>query len=98
MDEPFGALDPITRATLQDEFKELQQKLCLTVVMVTHDVMEALLLADRIAVMREGRIVAEGTAAELLAGPVDPYAAELLDAPRRHAEQLTRITGKERRE
>ena len=54
MDEPFGALDPITRAEIQMEFKKLQQKLAKTIVFVTHDVGEALLLGDRIALMEEG--------------------------------------------
>jgi osmoprotectant transport system ATP-binding protein len=56
MDEPFGALDPLTRAELQKEFKELQQRLRKTVVFVTHDVGEALLLGDRIALMESGRL------------------------------------------
>lgn len=56
MDEPFGALDPITRAELQREFKELQQRMKKTVVFVTHDVSEALLLGDRIALMDSGKL------------------------------------------
>jgi osmoprotectant transport system ATP-binding protein len=56
MDEPFGALDPITRAELQTEFKKLQQKLGKTIVFVTHDVGEALLLGDRIALMQDGHL------------------------------------------
>jgi osmoprotectant transport system ATP-binding protein len=56
MDEPFGALDPLTRAELQKEFKQLQQRLRKTVVFVTHDVSEALLLGDRIALMESGRL------------------------------------------
>ena len=56
MDEPFGALDPITRAEIQVEFKKLQQKLGKTIVFVTHDVGEALLLGDRIGLMEEGRL------------------------------------------
>ena len=56
MDEPFGALDPITRAELQMEFKKLQQKLGKTIVFVTHDVSEALLLGSRIGLMEEGRL------------------------------------------
>jgi osmoprotectant transport system ATP-binding protein len=56
MDEPFGALDPITRAEIQIEFKKLQQKLGKTIVFVTHDVGEALMLGDRIALMEEGRL------------------------------------------
>jgi osmoprotectant transport system ATP-binding protein len=92
MDEPFGALDPITRATIVDEFKMIQRRLKLTVVLVTHDMMEALLLADRIAIMKSGRIVTIGTPGQLLADPGDPYVAALLDTPRRQAEQLSEIT------
>jgi osmoprotectant transport system ATP-binding protein len=65
MDEPFGALDPITRAGLQREFRELQRRLEKTVVLVTHDVREALLLGDHIALLRDGTLVFAGTPAEL---------------------------------
>ena len=65
MDEPFGALDPLTRRRLQDEFHALQRRLGKTVVLVTHDVAEALRLADRVAVMHAGRIVQEGTPPEI---------------------------------
>ena len=61
MDEPFGALDPLTRDALAQDYRALHDKLGLTTVMITHDMMEALLLADRIAVMRDGRLVADGT-------------------------------------
>jgi osmoprotectant transport system ATP-binding protein len=57
MDEPFGALDPLTRADIQHEFKSLQQRLNKTVVFVTHDVREAMLLATRIAVLDEGQLL-----------------------------------------
>ncbi len=66
MDEPFGALDPITRAELQREFAALQKRLKKTVVFVTHDVREALLLADRIALMETGRVIAICTPQEFL--------------------------------
>lgn len=95
MDEPFGALDPITRAELTAEFKKLQRELKLTVVMVTHDMTEALTLADRIAVMKQGRILALGTPRELLAGSHDPYVEKLLDTPRRQAEALATILRKD---
>src|SRR5674476_1002048 len=65
MDEPFGALDPLTRDALGDDFRDLHNKLGLTTVMITHDMTEAILLADRIAVMRSGRLLAEGTPSEL---------------------------------
>ncbi len=87
MDEPFGALDPITRDALGNDYKSLHGKLGLTTVMITHDMAEALLLADRVAVMHAGRIVAQGNAAELERSG-DPYVRELLRTPRRQAEQL----------
>ena len=67
MDEPFGALDPLTRDALGDDFRDLHRKLGLTTVMITHDMTEAILLADRIAVMRAGRLVAQGTPARAFA-------------------------------
>ena len=87
MDEPFGALDPITRDALGDDYRELHKKLGLTTVMITHDMTEAILLADRIAVMRSGKLLAQGTAAELAASR-DDYVGELLRTPRRQAERL----------
>lgn len=88
MDEPFGALDPITRDQLQRELKALQKSLALTAVLVTHDVTEALLLADRIAVMKDGRILGHGTPRELLANPEHAYIASLMEMPKRQAQQL----------
>src|ERR1700686_1510976 len=87
MDEPFGALDPLTRDALGDDFRGLHNKLGLTTVMITHDMTEAILLADRIAVMRAGRLLAQGTPAEL-AKNGDAYVGELLRTPRRQAERL----------
>ncbi|MCH8990752.1 MAG: ATP-binding cassette domain-containing protein [Acidobacteria bacterium] len=95
MDEPFGALDPITRDALQVEFRRLHRELALTVVMVTHDMTEALLLADRIAVMKSGRIIRVGTPRELLRNPDHPYVAALLETPKRHADQLEELAGGE---
>jgi osmoprotectant transport system ATP-binding protein len=91
MDEPFGALDPVTRHSLQTEVRALHQQLGLTTVMVTHDMAEALLLADRIAVMRSGRLLRLGAPRELLRDPGDPYVAALLEAPRRHAALLEKL-------
>ena len=87
MDEPFGALDPLTRDALGDDFRDLHRKLGLTTVMITHDMTEAILLADRIAVMRGGKLLAQGTPAEL-SNSGDPYVGELLRTPRRQAERL----------
>jgi osmoprotectant transport system ATP-binding protein len=87
MDEPFGALDPLTRDALGEDYRELHRKLRLTTVMITHDMTEAILLADRIAVMRAGKLLAQGTPAELAASG-DAYVGELLRTPRRQAERL----------
>jgi osmoprotectant transport system ATP-binding protein len=81
MDEPFGALDPITRRELQDEFRRLQRRLKTTVVLVTHDLREACRLGDRLALLHEGVLVQEGPAAAFLENPVDHYVREFfLDA------------------
>ncbi|SDS85806.1 ATP-binding cassette domain-containing protein [Bradyrhizobium canariense] len=87
MDEPFGALDPLTRDALGDDYRALHHKLGLTTIMITHDMAEAVLLADRIAVMRAGKLLAQGTPAEL-SGSDDAYVGELLHTPRRQAERL----------
>lgn len=78
MDEPFGALDPITRESLQAELRDLQARLNKTIVFVTHDMDEALALADRLVVMRAGRIVQQGTPLALLRDPADDFVASLL--------------------
>ncbi|KRQ13693.1 ATP-binding cassette domain-containing protein [Bradyrhizobium manausense] len=90
MDEPFGALAPLTRDALGEDFRELHRKLGLTTVMITHDMTEAILLADRIAVMRGGRLLAQGTPAELSASS-DAYVLELLRTPRRQVERLNAL-------
>lgn len=66
MDEPFGALDPLTRIEIQREFRQLQKRLGKTVVFVTHDIQEAFILASRIGLMKEGQLVGLGTPAEFL--------------------------------
>lgn len=81
LDEPFGALDAISRADLQASFLELRsssQEKALTCILVTHDLNEAFLLADRIAVLRRGRVEQIGSPRELLATPVTPYVRQLL--------------------
>jgi osmoprotectant transport system ATP-binding protein len=95
MDEPFGALDPITRERMQDEFKSIQQRLGLTVMLVTHDMVEALLLADRVAVMKEGVLVELGTPDHLITGSIHPYARQLLHGPMNQARRLGRIDRRE---
>jgi osmoprotectant transport system ATP-binding protein len=88
MDEPFGALDPLTRDTLTQAYRRLHDMLGVTTVMITHDVQEALLMADRLAVMAEGRLLALGTPQELADGGVDPRVRALLDMPRRQARRV----------
>ena len=95
MDEPFGALDPITRDSLQVEVRRLHDALGLTTVMVTHDMVEALLLADRIAVMSEGGIAQIGTPSELLHAPANDYVAELLRTPQEQARKLEALAAQE---
>ena len=82
MDEPFGALDPITRADLQQEVIEIQRALKKAVVIVTHDMEEAVRLGDRIVVMENGRIVQAGTPRDLLSGPATPFVASLFGEDR----------------
>ncbi len=88
MDEPFGALDPITRDALGTKVRELHEKLGLTTIMVTHDMAEALLLADRVLVMSHGELVADHTPHELLAGYGGDIAQGLVAVPRQQAERL----------
>ncbi len=73
MDEPFGALDPITRRGIQDEFRRLQRDLGQTVILVTHDLREACRMADRLALVSEGRLIQVGTPADFLERPADPF-------------------------
>jgi osmoprotectant transport system ATP-binding protein len=89
LDEPFSALDPITRERLQDEFLALSERLGKTFVIVTHDIFEAVRLADRIAVMREGRLVQCGTPRDIVHTPKDDQVAALLG---RHRMQLRLMT------
>ena len=79
LDEPFSALDPLIRRQMQDEFLRLQDQLRKTIVFITHDIMEACRIADRIALMRDGRIIQIGTPAEILLAPADAYIAEFTE-------------------
>lgn len=90
MDEPFGALDPVTRDSLGRAYRALHERLGLTTLMVTHDIAEALLLADRIIVLIDGCIRADGTPAELLVDG-DPDVKAMIDVPRRQAERLASL-------
>ena len=88
MDEPFGALDPVTRDTLGSAYRTLHDDLGLTTVMVTHDVQEAVLLADRIIVMHGGRLLADDAPAALLRGHPDETVEALMSTPRRQSERV----------
>jgi osmoprotectant transport system ATP-binding protein len=90
MDEPFGALDAITRDSLQQELKSLSKRLGKTIVFVTHDIFEALTLADRIAVMHEGRLQQVDTPQKVLTDPATPFVRELFEKP---ARQLAAFQG-----
>lgn len=93
MDEPFGALDPLTRDELRRQFGQLRRDLGLTTVLVTHDMTEALLMADRIAVMSHGKLLREGTPHELINDPKDEFVAALMGGPRLQAERLEALLG-----
>ncbi|MGH6956776.1 MAG: ATP-binding cassette domain-containing protein [Caulobacteraceae bacterium] len=96
MDEPFGALDPVTRDGLGRDYRALHETLGLTTLMVTHDVWEALLLADRIVVMDAGRMLADAAPADLIAGHPDPRVRALMETPLRQAERVRALAGSER--
>ncbi|MCA9561683.1 MAG: ATP-binding cassette domain-containing protein, partial [Myxococcales bacterium] len=82
LDEPLGALDPMIRADLQVELKEVFQRLKKTVVMVTHDLAEAAWFADRIVLLRAGRIVQAGTLDDLTQRPADDFVTTFVNAQR----------------
>ena len=93
MDEPFGALDPLVRADLQRELRDLQRRLGTTILFVTHDVDEAFLLGDQVAVLRTGGVLAQvGTPEELLSKPADEFVADFVgaDAGRRQLRTIER--------
>ncbi len=87
MDEPFGAVDPVTRVGLQNEFLNIQRALGKTVVFVTHDIDEAIKMGDRIALLRAGKLVQVGTPDELLGNPEDDFVRDFVGADR----QLKRL-------
>lgn len=94
LDEPFGALDPMTRDRMQSSFRSIHQQLGLTAIFVTHDMTEALLLGDRIAVMDEGALVQIGTPQELIRNPASATVQELMDTPRRQADAVESLLGR----
>jgi osmoprotectant transport system ATP-binding protein len=91
LDEPFGALDPITRVALQGELRKIHRALKLTTVMVTHDLVEALTLADRIAVMYRSELRQVGTPRELLTSPADDYVARLMGMAKHQTDELAAL-------
>ena len=93
LDEPFGALDPLTRERLQESFVHVRRELGITAVFVTHDMAEALLLGDRIAVLHAGRLQQVGAPRDLLNRPASEYVRELMDTPRRQARAVADLSG-----
>jgi len=93
LDEPFGALDPLTRDRLQRSLLEIKHKLSLSAIFVTHDMVEALILGDRIAVMQNGRIVQIGTPKELLLHPANEYVDQLMSTPKKQADLVEKLLG-----
>jgi osmoprotectant transport system ATP-binding protein len=90
LDEPLGALDPMIRADLQQDLREIFRRLGKTVVMVTHDMGEAAYFGDTIVIMREGRIVQEGTLTDLVRRPDDPFVTKFISAQRSPLEEVAR--------
>ncbi len=91
MDEPFGALDPILRKQLQEEFLKIKEKLNRTIIFVTHDIEEAFRLGDRIAILKEGKLIQLAKKNELLINPADDFIADIVDSKKKfkHLENLT---------
>lgn len=91
MDEPFAALDPVTKDVLIEDIRELRSRLGFAIVLVTHDFADAVRLADRIAILSSGRIIQMDTPEKLIAAPATPEVAALLAAPRRSAELISAL-------
>jgi osmoprotectant transport system ATP-binding protein len=91
MDEPFGALDPLIRDGLAEDYRQIHASLGLTTIFVTHDMTEAMMLGDRIAVMQGGALIQVGTPNELLAAPADDFVRALIETPRKRARRLAEI-------
>jgi len=91
MDEPFGALDPLTRDAVGQDYRRLHDELGLTTVMITHDTLEAVMLADRVAVLHQGKLIEEGTPKKLMSAAETDYVRELMQMPRTHAARLHRL-------
>ena len=82
MDEPFSALDPISREQLQDELTRLQTEINKTIIFVTHDMDEAIKIADQIILMKDGQVVQKGTPKELLTNPANDFVREFIGEER----------------
>ena len=91
MDEPFGALDPLIRDDLAEDYRQIHAALGLTTIFVTHDMTEAMLLGDRIAVMKDGALIQVGTPNELLSHPADDFVKALVDTPKKRARRLAQV-------
>ena len=87
-DEPFGALDPITRDRLQESLASIRKRVGMTGIFVTHDMLEAFLMGDRIAVMNGGKLVQIGTPQELISAPADDYVEQLIQTPSRQSDKV----------
>ena len=92
MDEPFGALDPVVRDQLARDYLALHRSLGLTTVMVTHDIMEALRLADRVIVLAQGKILADDSPRALVRGHANPDVQALIDTPTRQANEVRALS------
>jgi osmoprotectant transport system ATP-binding protein len=95
LDEAFGALDPLTRHRLQESLIRIRREVGVTAVFVTHDMVEALILGDRIAVLQDGNLVQAGTPHELLTSPAADCVRQLMETPRRHAEVVETLMARE---
>ena len=89
LDEPLGALDPMIRADLQDDLRDIFRRLGKTVVFVTHNIGEAAFFGDRVALLREGQIEQTGSMAGLLDDPASPFVTNFIQAQRAPLEQLS---------
>ena len=98
LDEPFGALDPLTRHRLQESLIRIRREVGVTAVFVTHDMVEALILGERIAVLQDGGLVQAGTPRELLTSPADDCVRQLMETPRRQAEVVEALLARGPRE
>ncbi len=93
LDEPFGAVDPVTRDALARDYRALHAVLGLTTVMVSHDIMEAILLSDRMAVLESGKLVEYGATPELVRSAANPAVRRLMEMPLRQADRIHRLAG-----